>query len=180
MWLAFYQAELMMTSYSQSTGGVGPLRRILWTFLGSIFFVIAVVGIYLPAIPTTGPLIFASFALSKGNPVWCDKLLALPLMARYRGYVTGEKEFTRSVRVGALGAMWLSILISCGFLSLSSSGAQIGVPACLVGGICGTFCICLYRGRASWSTDVPRGSTWGVSSRSAAAEHSQALNQPAA
>lgn len=120
------------------------VARVLWTTLGGFAFVLAIAGIYLPGVPTTGPLLLASYALAKGNPRLKAKLLELPLLANYRSYLTGEKQFTRAVRLGACASMWLSILVSCLILSWSTQGARFGIPACVFGGLCGTVMIAFY------------------------------------
>lgn len=129
----------------QETNRPISLARVLWTTLGGFAFVVAIAGIYLPGVPTTGPLLLASYALAKGNPRLKAKLLEMPLLASYRGYLTGEKQFTRAVRLGACASMWLSILVSCLILSWSTQGTRFGIPACIFGGICGTVMIACYR-----------------------------------
>ena len=43
-------------------------RRGLWIALGVSFLLIGAVGVFLPLIPTTGPLIVAAWAFAKGSP----------------------------------------------------------------------------------------------------------------
>ncbi len=122
--------------------------RVGWTLLGSLFLVIGIVGIYLPGVPTTGPLILASFLFGRGNPQLRDQMLQAPMLAAYRSYLDGSKPFTWTMRCWALGCMWLSIGISCWLMSYSSQMAVFALPACVLGGVAGTICILLYRSAA--------------------------------
>ena len=49
-------------------GWVHRSRRGLWNVLGAAFVLIGVVGIFLPLVPTTGPLLVAAWAFAKGSP----------------------------------------------------------------------------------------------------------------
>lgn len=116
-----------------------------WTGAGAFFFVIAVVGVYLPGVPTTGPLLLGSYMVGKGNPALKERLIQLRLFDPYRGYLDGSQEFTRAMRCVALVGMWSSIAVSCTILTASPRISVYAIPACLIGGVIGTFVILVYR-----------------------------------
>ena len=123
----------------------GAFPRKAWTGLGLFFLVLGVVGIYLPGIPTTGPLILASYLFGKGNPELRQRMLQSTLLAPYRSYLDGTKPLTWALRGWAMLCMWLSIAISCWVLSLSAATSSIGTVGCVLGGVLGTVVILLYR-----------------------------------
>lgn len=119
--------------------------RILHGGLGILSIVIATIGVALPGIPTTGPLIAASFFLAKSNPRLEKKLLGLKIFAIYMRYLDGSTPMPRRARVWALAWMWASILISCYLFSHATHlrGAKIG--GTLAMGCIGTVAITQYR-----------------------------------
>ena len=126
-------------------GRLGRLARIGWTASGCLFLAIGIIGIYLPGIPTTGPLILAAFLFGKGHPQWRRRMLDAPLLASYRTFLDGNEPLSWRARLWAMLGMWTSIGFSCWLLSYSTTAAGLGVPACLLGGIAGSLCILLYR-----------------------------------
>lgn len=126
---------------------IRPLDQFGWTALGLLFVVIAAIGVYLPGIPTTGPLLLGSYLLGKGNPALKARVLEHPLFARYRGYLDGSKPFTPALRCWAMLCMWVSILVSCLVISATSQVGWIGVPACCLGGVIGSVVILIYHPR---------------------------------
>ena len=117
----------------------------LCTLLGVCFLALGVIGIYLPGVPTTGPLIFASFLLGRSHPQLQQSLLNAPLFKRYQPFIDGSVEITWLQRTWALACMWSMIGCSCWIMSLSNHTNRYGLPACLFGGLLGSFCIVLYR-----------------------------------
>jgi len=113
--------------------------------LGLLFIGIAIVGVALPGIPTTGPLIAASWLLTKSCPALERKLLGLRLFRGYRHYLDGSTPMPRRARYWALGWMWTSILISSALL-LQGGKTGLLVPAGVVAmGAIGTVVILGFR-----------------------------------
>jgi len=112
---------------------------------GLAFFGVAIVGVWLPGIPTTGPLILSSMFLGKANPELRERILAIGVLAPYRGYIDGSRPFTRALRGWALLCMWISILLSCGMICVTAGRGSIAIPMCLIGGLIGSFVILVYQ-----------------------------------
>ena len=69
-----------MTSSLQASVGATPaprprLRRLLWLAAGWACFAVGVVGVALPGIPTTGPMLMALWCFARGSPRLHDWLL---------------------------------------------------------------------------------------------------------
>ncbi len=120
-------------------------KRVLYGGLGILFIGIAIVGVALPGIPTTGPLIAASFFLAKSNPRLEKRLLGLRIFRRYRHYLDGSTAMPIHARLWALGWMWGSIAMSCYFLSHAEHASYAMIGGTLVMGCIGTAVIMLYR-----------------------------------
>jgi len=120
-------------------------KRVLYCGLGILFIGIAIVGVALPGIPTTGPLIAASFFLTKTNPRLEKKLLGLKIFRRYRHYLDGSTAMPLRARLWALGWMWGSIATSCYFLSHAEHASSAMIGGTLVMGCIGTAVITLCR-----------------------------------
>jgi len=95
-----------LTFYSVLAG------RVLFIVLGFVFVGLGVAGIFLPLIPTTGPLLLAAWFFSKGSPRWRMWLLHHPVLGRYiHNYLT-YRGTTRKVKIRAVVTLWLTLLIS--------------------------------------------------------------------
>ena len=100
------------------------LRRSIFAGLGVLFVIIAAVGVFLPLIPTVGPLLLASLFLTKSNPAWERKLIHNRFFARYLHLLDGKSELTQRERIVSIALMWTSILVSCIVLSATGSAAK--------------------------------------------------------
>lgn len=122
----------------------GPTRFLL-AGVGIAFAALAVVGVVLPGIPTTGPLIAASFFLAKSCPTLERKLSQHPLFAKSFQYIDGTRTIPRRVRQLAIGSMWTSIgLTSCLFVA-TGRGGPLTLGLLLASAVVGTVCIWRYR-----------------------------------
>lgn len=138
---------------------VPRLQRWLYTAGGLTSVSVAFVGAFLPGIPTTGPLILASFLLAKGNPALQRQLLRCGFFRRYFEYLDGAVEMPMRARCWATAWMWISILISSGLLLMSGVGGRILPAACVLAGVIGTVVIFRFRRSASTpatTSPIPR------------------------
>ena len=91
-----------------------PWAALLWKALAIVFVALAVVGVFLPIVPTVPFLIVAAAAASRGWP-WLDRKLTLhprygPVIVRWRerGAISrsGKTAATLGIAAGAV-SLWL-------------------------------------------------------------------------
>lgn len=134
---------------------VPRLRRWLYTAAGLTSVFVAFVGVLLPGIPTTGPLLLASFLLAKGNPALQRQLLRCGLFRKYFEYLDGAVEMPMRARCWATAWMWISILISSGLLLSSGVGGWVLPAACVFAGVIGSVVIFRFRRSVSPVVTAP-------------------------
>ncbi len=123
----------------------GFAKRMLFLGLGILFLMLAIAGVLLPGVPTTGPLIAASFFLTKSCPRLEQRLIRNRFFARYMQYLDGRSVMTDQVRFKAIVAMWTSILISGMVVLLTAGAAPLFILGMVCGGSVGTICIWKFR-----------------------------------
>ncbi len=107
---------------SGSEQGIARVRRVktyVLVSLGVLFVVIAAVGVFLPGIPTVGPLLLASLMFTKSFPTLERRLIRNKFFARFLPYLDGSNELPLRAKLFSIVLMWCSILLSCVFLYLS-------------------------------------------------------------
>lgn len=120
------------------------LKRVVCLILGLFFLGIAAVGVVLPGVPTTGPLLAASFFLTKSCPVLENRLIRNRFFGRYLQYLGGDQPIPSNVRRNAILAMWLSITVSC-YITFILGYEPWKILCILVGGVLGHICIRRFR-----------------------------------
>ncbi len=121
-------------------------RLVRWSFVaaGTAFVGLGAVGVFLPGIPTVGPLLLAAWLFSKSCPHLEERLIRTPFFAPFHGYLDGTQAMPRKARLVAIAGMWCSILISS--LGISYSGTGDWVVWLLIAlGVVGTFFIWRFR-----------------------------------
>ncbi|MFP5492755.1 MAG: YbaN family protein [Bacteriovoracia bacterium] len=113
------------------------LRPILFVF-GWIFFVIGVIGAFLPILPTTPFLLLAGVCFNKSSPRFHAWLLAMPVF----GAAMEDWRVRRVIRPRAKIMCSLMLLASLGFIWARPRPALfIKIPASLVMIGVGTFVV---------------------------------------
>lgn len=121
------------------------IRKFIYTTVGVLFVAIGFIGILLPGIPTTGPLLLASFLLAKGNPRIEKLLIRNRVFKNYLHYLDGSTVMPMKARYWSIAWMWLGIGFST-FVFLRSMESPIPyVAACLIAGLIGTRVILRFR-----------------------------------
>ncbi len=111
-----------------------------------LFFVgLGAIGVFLPGIPTAGPLILASICLTKSSPRLERILVRSRFFAPFHKYLDRQTPIPASAKLFAIAVMWISIAASCLPL-LAAGSASYGLMIALVvaGGI-GTVVIARLR-----------------------------------
>ena len=81
----------------------------IWIIAGSISIGLAVIGIFLPVLPTTPFLLLAAFCYSRGSSVLHQKLLNNPILGDYiRNYQEGNG-IPLSQKIISISFLWLTI-----------------------------------------------------------------------
>jgi uncharacterized membrane protein YbaN (DUF454 family) len=105
--------------------------RPLYLAAGVLFLVVAVVGLYLPLIPTTGPLLLAAFFFARSSERLYTWLISHP---RFGGFIRDFQEgkgIPLRVQVVAITAMTVSFTVTLVWL-LDHLVARIAVGAIAV------------------------------------------------
>lgn len=123
----------------------GFAKRMLFLGLGILFLVLAIAGVLLPGVPTTGPLIAASFFLTKSCPKLEQRLVRNRFFASYLQYLDGQRVMSDQVRQKAIVAMWSSIGISWLMVTFVVGSAPTFLFGMLLGGLVGTVFIWKFR-----------------------------------
>ncbi|MCH2182710.1 MAG: YbaN family protein [Mariniblastus sp.] len=95
------------------TPGSSRLKRAVLACIGILFVGVAGIGVFLPGIPTVGPLILASLFLTKSSPRLERRLVRNPFFAKYLPYLDGTSEMSTRARLISILLMWTSIGVSC-------------------------------------------------------------------
>lgn len=129
---------------------ISPVRRAIFVSLGVLFVGIAAVGVFLPGIPTVGPLILASIFLTKSSPALERKLIRRnKFFAKYLPYLDGTTEMPPKAKLTSILLMWLSITFSCTLLYLTSEAPAWLLATIVVAGVIGTVFIQNYGKKKS-------------------------------
>lgn len=92
------------------------IGRVVLIALGFLFVGLGVAGIFLPVVPTTGPLMLAAWLFAKGSPRWRTWLLQHPVFGKYIHSYLKYRGATRTVKIRAITTLWITLGISGIFL----------------------------------------------------------------
>lgn len=120
---------------------MGPAKRWMYSTVGLLMVAIGIIGVYLPGIPTTGPLLLASFLFTRSNPRLQRWLMQNRFAAKHLGWLDGSQRMTNRLRGWAIACMWTSITVSSCLFAFSAWGRLVLIPCCIAAGMIGTLCI---------------------------------------
>ncbi len=86
--------------------------KALLNVLGSLFVVLAALGLLLPLLPTTPFLLLASACYLRGSERLHGRLMSNRLFGAYLRNVRERKGLPLRARIVSLGGVWLSLLFS--------------------------------------------------------------------
>ncbi len=121
------------------------LTRQLMVLAGIVLVVIGVAGIFLPLVPTTGPLLIASLLFAKGSPRLRQLLYTNRITGRYLSYANGTATIPVRARIAAVVWLWCGLLLGLYLLARSNYLISlVGVPY-IAGGVILTVVITTFR-----------------------------------
>ena len=91
-------------------------KRLTFALLGLAFVALGAVGVFLPGIPTVGPLLAASFFFTKSFPQLERRLIRNRFFKPYLKFVDGDVPMPLKAKLISMVLMWASILTSCSIL----------------------------------------------------------------
>jgi len=127
----------------------GRLKRFGLAGLGVGFVFLAAVGVVLPGLPATGPLILASVCLTKSCPWLERRLVRSRFFAPFHRYLDGNAEMPLKARIVAMAMMWICILVSCFSLVRSEMASNWVIMGLVAAGFVGTWVIWRYGRRST-------------------------------
>lgn len=130
------------------------IRRWVYALLGVISVGVGFIGVFVPGLPTTIFLIFASYLFTRSCPWLEDKLVRAPIFKPYLKYVHGDRAMPLRARVVTIGMIWTASGISCGLMALR--GALTSTFVAVIGGLAlvGSIVVAmLFRGRAGGASE---------------------------
>lgn len=131
------------------------LRRWALAAVGLLLVFVAAIGVVLPGIPTTGPLILASICLTKSCPWLEERLVRSRFFAPFHRYLDGEAEMPWRARVVAIAMMWTAIFFSSFYLMKAHGGPIWLVVLIVASGLVGTVVITRIRRVAIINAPTP-------------------------
>jgi uncharacterized membrane protein YbaN (DUF454 family) len=126
------------------------VRRWMFLLLGLLSVGLGFVGVFLPGLPTTVFLIFASYCFTRSCPWLEDRLVRAPIFRPYLRYLDGERAMPLRARLVTIGMIWVAVGSS--FLVMGARGVLAPWFVTVVGAaaLVGTAVVSLiWRGRAS-------------------------------
>ena len=87
-----------------SATSVGLVKRYLLAGLGIFFVGLGALGVFLPGIPTVGPLLLASFFFTKSFPALEQRLIRNQFFARFLPYLDGSHEMPLRAKIITIGS----------------------------------------------------------------------------
>ena len=137
---------------TQARAAIWPgrsVRRWVYAILGVISVGVGFVGVFVPGLPTTIFLIFASYLFTRSCPWLEEKLVKAPIFRPFQQYVYGERVMPLRARIVTIAMIWTASGISCGMMAMkgSLSPTFVGIigTAALIGSIVVAI---LFRGSA--------------------------------
>ena len=119
--------------------------RYLLALLGLVNVGLAVLGVFLPGLPTTIFLILASWCFARSCPWLEERLFKMRVLQPYVRIVRGEEPLSPRARIASAVLMWTAITISLIVLR-ANGGLAPWLAAVIIGaGLVGSVAIARFR-----------------------------------
>jgi uncharacterized membrane protein YbaN (DUF454 family) len=86
--------------------------RLTLLFLGGMFLILGVIGIFFPVLPTTPFLLLSASCFLRSSHTAYRKLMTNKTLGKYIFYYRVSKAIPLKSKIAALSLLWLGILIS--------------------------------------------------------------------
>lgn len=131
------------------------LRRWIYALLGVVSVGVGFVGVFVPGLPTTIFLIFASYLFTRSCPWLEEKLVQAPIFKPYLQYVYGDRAMPLRARVMTIAMIWTASGISCGVMWLKGALTLTFVGIIAVAALVGSIVVAmLFRSSAGDGADA--------------------------
>lgn len=124
-----------------SSTSVGLAKRYVLAAFGVLFVGIGAVGVFLPGIPTVGPLLLASFLFTKSFPALEQRLIRNKFFAKFLPYLDGSNEMSLRAKLVTIAIMWASISLSMVIFWSSNRAPLWLIGTLIIAGLVGTLFI---------------------------------------
>lgn len=88
------------------------MAKALYVIFGFLFMSLGIAGMFLPLLPTTGPLLLAAWLFSKGSSRWRSWLIEHPVLGKYIYNYIKYKGTTSKIKIRAIITLWITLGIS--------------------------------------------------------------------
>ena len=88
------------------------IRKLLWISLGTIFLILGVIGIFVPLIPTTGPLLASAACYMRGSQRWYNWLINNRYLGSYIRNFRDKRGMPLRAKVVTLVILWPTLAVS--------------------------------------------------------------------
>ncbi|QDU79909.1 Inner membrane protein YbaN [Polystyrenella longa] len=112
---------------------VTGLRRVIYIFLATFFFILGIIGAILPVIPTTPFLLLTSFFLIRVSPHLNETLINAPLVGPILYDWQEQRGVRLTVKIQAIVIVLCAVASSMYFANMSYVGNSILVVLALIG-----------------------------------------------
>jgi uncharacterized membrane protein YbaN (DUF454 family) len=123
------------------SGTGGSMKRAAFTAAGILCTGVGIAGVFLPVLPTTGPILIAAWCFSRSSGRLHGWLVRHRVLGRYIGPFLTHRAISVKGKLYSIGSMWLMIVLSGAFL-VHSTVVRIVLAAA---GAAGTAWILSYR-----------------------------------
>jgi uncharacterized membrane protein YbaN (DUF454 family) len=109
-----------------ATSILSSLRKGIYIIVGTLALAIGIIGIFLPVVPTTPLVLLSAACYLRGSEKLHRWILSNPRFGEIIENYESGKGLKRSIKVKAIGLMWIMILISA-FYFVDSVIARIAM-----------------------------------------------------
>jgi uncharacterized membrane protein YbaN (DUF454 family) len=109
-----------------ATSILSSLRKGIYIIVGTLALAIGIIGIFLPVVPTTPLVLLSAACYLRGSEKLHRWILSNPRFGEIIENYESGKGLKRSIKIKAIGLMWIMILISA-FYFVESLIARIAM-----------------------------------------------------